>query len=106
MLQTHEKWRNELRKRSLLPRLIYLSMGAVRFRESGRENGDAAACLNELKDLVAKYGILLGISWEKLPDISADISSLRSHTTVSNLSRSLFKYEKTIEKRRHSGTIC
>ena len=79
-------------------------MGAVRFRESGRENVDDVARLNELKDLVAKYGTLLGISWEKLPDISADISSLRSHTTVSNLS--LSKYEKTIEKRCHSGTIC
>lgn len=78
VLQREDSWRRIVCKRCLLPRLLYLSLGAV-----GLKAGDstAKAHAEELKCLLEKYMQCFGLEWEKLQDFFADISIMRSYQT-------------------------
>lgn len=79
-MQREDSWRRIVCKRCLLPRLLYLSLGAVGLRAG---DSTAKAHAEELKCLLEKYMQCFGLEWEKLQDFFADISTMRSYQTVS-----------------------
>eukprot|EP00250_Pteridium_aquilinum_P011770 c20295_g1_i2 orf=219-2018(-) len=77
-LQREDSWRRAICKRCLLPRLLYLSLHAVDFRDG--DDRTAKSHADELKCLLEKYAKCLGLGWEKLEDLFADISTLKSYS--------------------------
>ncbi|MCO5596839.1 hypothetical protein L7F22_050909 [Adiantum nelumboides] len=65
-----EGWRRLICKRCLLPRLLFLSLNAVRFKDDGEKTLKAHA--DELKCLVKKYVGCVGFGREKTEEVFAD----------------------------------
>lgn len=79
VLQREDSWRRIICKRCLLPRLLYLSLGAAGFKDAGDSTAKTHA--EELKRLLEKYAQCFGLEWEKLRNFFADISTMRSYQT-------------------------
>lgn len=78
-LQLKDSWRRRVCQRCLLPRLLYLSIGAAGFKDAG--DSAAKSLAEELKSLLEKYAQCLGLEWEKLQNLFVDISRVRSLQT-------------------------
>ncbi|KAI5079570.1 hypothetical protein GOP47_0005049 [Adiantum capillus-veneris] len=85
-IEREEGWRRLLCKRCLLPRLLFLSLNAVRFKDDGENSVKSHA--DELQCLVKKYGECLGFQKEKLEEVFVDVSYLKAVSKIGELDAS------------------